>query len=345
MTTMRAAEFAAAGEPLRMVTRPVPVPGPGAVRVRVDACGVCGSDLLVQAGGIPGTRFPLIPGHEAAGIVDAVGPGVSGWTEGDQAAIYYMHAPPDRLSARGRPNLSLPMSRMGVERDGAFAEYVVVPATTLIRPPAWVDPVALAVLTDAVATPYHAMVTIGRVQEGETVVVIGIGGIGSNAVQLGRHLGARVVAVTRSAAKRDLAARLGADAVVDGGAPDVLERIAEAVGDDGTDVVVQCVGDPAADELAIAAAGRAGRVVLVGAAHQPFQVRATDLIWRELEVRGSRAFTAGEIAACIDLYLDGSVTVDHLMGDVRPLSHANDALEDLRSGRVMRAVVDPRRAG
>ena len=338
---MRAAELAAAGAPLRLVERPVPEPGAGEVRVRVQACGVCGSDLLIQKGGIPGTAFPLVPGHEAAGVVDAAGPGVEGWEPGEQVAIYYMHAAPDRWSRAGRPNLGLPMSRMGVERDGAFAEYVVVPASTLIRPRGPVDPATLAVLTDAVATPYHALATIGRVRAGETLVVLGVGGIGSNAVQIGRHLGARVVAASRSERKLELARSLGAHEVVQTGGGHDAELILRAVGGRGADVVAQCAGDPALDELAVAVAGPAGRVVLVGAATEPFRLRATDLIWRELALLGSRAFTPDEIAACIDLYLDGAVRVDHLLDAIRPLDEADDALEDLRAGRVLRSVLVP----
>lgn len=338
---MRAVELAGVDEPLRMVERPVPTPGPGEVRVRVQACGVCGSDLLIQAGGIPGTAFPLVLGHEAAGVVDALGAGVSGVAPGDQVAIYYMDGADDELARAGRPNLSLPMTRMGVERDGAFADYVVVGSKTLIRPARYVDPAVLAVLTDAVATPYHALVTVGRVAPGETLVVMGIGGIGSNAVQLGRHLGARVVAASRSASKLALARELGAHEAVQTGEPDDADRIRRVVGGRGADVVVQCAGSADADELAVAVAGPAGRVVLVGAAHEPFQVRATDLIWRELAVLGSRAFTGEEISACIDLYLDGAVKVAHLLDNKRPLEEANDALEDLRAGGVLRSILLP----
>jgi D-arabinose 1-dehydrogenase-like Zn-dependent alcohol dehydrogenase len=103
---------------------------------------------------------------------------------------------------------------MGVDVDGAFAEYVVRPAHTLIVPPTPVDPVVLAVPTDAVATPYHALVQVARLRAGERLLVIGVGRIGSNAVQLGRRVGARVATLTRSDAKRDLAVRLGADAAL-----------------------------------------------------------------------------------------------------------------------------------
>jgi D-arabinose 1-dehydrogenase-like Zn-dependent alcohol dehydrogenase len=337
---MRALVLPGVGRPLEPVERPLPECGPGEVRVRVQACGVCGSDLFLQSGGFGADRLPRVPGHEAAGVVDAVGPGVDGWAAGDQAALYYIDADPDGAWARaGRENLDPALKRMGVDVDGAFAEYVVRPAYTLVRPPAPVDPAALAVLTDAVATPYHALVRIARLQPGETLLVLGIGGVGSNAVQLGRHVGARVVAASRGEAKLELARRLGADATSTTGAG--ADRLREACGGDGPDVVLQCAGSAALDELAIAVAGPGGRVVLVGASQDAFATRSVDLIWRELSVMGSRGFTRRDVADVIDLHRAGAIAVDHLVGATRPLAEANAALEDLRAGRVLRSVLIP----
>ncbi len=130
---MRAMELRAFGAPLEPTEKPVPEPGPGEVRVRVQACGVCGSDLFLQKGGF-GRPLPIVPGHEASGVVDAVGPDVEGWRPGEQAALYYITTPPgDRWAAQGVPNRSPDVVRMGVDVDGAFAEYVLRPADALIR--------------------------------------------------------------------------------------------------------------------------------------------------------------------------------------------------------------------
>jgi propanol-preferring alcohol dehydrogenase len=340
---MRALLLPGVGEPLELVERPVPSPGPGEVRVRVQACGVCGSDLFLQSGGFGEDKLPRVPGHEAAGIIDALGPDVDGWAPGDQAALYYIDADPAGAWSRaGRENLDPALTRMGVDVDGAFAEYVVRPAHTLIRPPEHVDPAVLAVLTDAVATPYHALVRVARLQPGETLLVLGIGGIGSNAVQLGRHLGARVVAASRGAAKLALARRLGADDVVaTRDEATLVARLRAACGGDGPDVVLQCAGSATLDQLAVDVAGPGGRVVLVGASPDRFGMRAVDLIWRELSVMGSRGFTRRDIAEVIDLHLAGAVATDHLVGAVRPLEEGNAALEDLRAGHVLRAVLTP----
>jgi propanol-preferring alcohol dehydrogenase len=341
--TMRVVELPGVGEPLRLAERPVPEPGPGEARVRVEACGVCGSDVFLQKGGFgPGIGMPVVPGHEAAGVVDAVGPGVSEVARGDQVAIYYIDAPSDSRYARlGRPNIGPDVRRMGVDVDGAFAEYVVRPVSTLIRTPRRIDPPTLAVLTDAVATPYHALVRIARLEAGETLAVLGVGGLGSNAVQLGKLLGARVVAVSRSEAKLELARSLGADEVVQASGRDTVERARRAAGGPGPDVVIQCVGSAEVDEQAIALAGFAGRVVFVGSSPDPFRARAVELCWKELTLLGSRGFTAEDIRAVVDLHLDGRIRTDHLTARTRPLEEANEALEDLRAGAVLRSVLVP----
>jgi alcohol dehydrogenase, propanol-preferring len=328
---MRALELAGVGEPLRLVERPLPEPGPGEVRVRVQACGVCGSDLFLQQGGFGADKLPRIPGHEAAGVVDALGQGVEGFAAGEQVAIWYI----DNPEGAPRPNLGPDVRRMGVDVDGAFAEYVVRPAGTLVKPSAPVDPAVLAVLTDAVGTPYHALVRIAQLRAGETLLVLGVGGIGSNAVQLGRHLGARVVAVARSEEKLELARELGAAEAV------TLDKARAACGPLGPDVVVQCADSAELDRRAVELAGYGARVVFVGTVPETFEVRASELIWRELALLGSRGFTGEDIGEVIDLHLAGAIRTDHLTTCVRPLEEGNEALEDLRAGRVLRSVLVP----
>ncbi|MBX3028894.1 MAG: zinc-binding dehydrogenase [Chloroflexi bacterium] len=336
-------ELPAVGAPLRPAERPVPEPGPGEVRLRVEACGVCGSDHFLQEGGFgPAIRMPVVPGHEAAGRVDAIGDGVTDWAVGDQAAIYYITTPPDDpWAAGGRPNVSPHVTRMGVDVDGAFAEYVVRPVESLVRPSGPVPPEVLAVLTDAVATPLHGLKRIARLQAGETLVVLGVGGLGSSAVQLGKAFGARVIAVTRSAAKQALARQLGADEVVAAADGDPVAAVRAHTRGLGAEVVIQLAADARADEQAIAMAGPAGRVVLIGAALEPFSVRAAEIFWRELAVLGSRGFVPDDIRDAIELYRAGTLDVRHLVQRVRPLAEANEALDDLVAGRVLRSILVP----
>lgn len=345
--TMRAIELAGVGAALRLVERPVPEPGPGEVRIRVEACGVCGSDVFLQKGGFgDAVSFPMIPGHEAAGVVDALGPGVEASADaiaiGDQVALYYITTPhDDPWAAAGRPNISPHVQRMGVDVDGAFAEYVIRPLAALVRPRAPVPPPVLAVLTDAVATPLHGLKRVAHLAAGETLVVLGIGGLGSNAVQIGKAMGARVIAVTRSEAKLRLARELGADDTVAADDGDPVAAVKALTGGYGPDVVIQCVGSAAVDEQAIAMGGPGGRVVLIGSSLDHFKARAVDIFWRELSVLGSRGFIPDDIRDAIDLYLDGQLVVDHLVESVRPLEEADAALEDLKAGRGFRSVLTP----
>lgn len=325
-------------ETLDPVERPVHAPEPGHALIRVEACGVCGSDLFLQQGGF-GDKLPVVPGHEAAGRVIAVGDAADESWVGAQVALYYIDAPDSPWSARGRGNLGTGVTRMGVDVDGAFAEYVTRPIRTLVRVDPELDPAVVAVATDALATPWHALAAIGKLQAGETLAVIGLGGIGSNAVQIGRHLGARVVAIGRSAAKLEQARTLGADVTIDSaaGAASIIEAAGGQI-----DVVLQCVGENTdMDRLAIDIAGFAGRVVYVGVAQEPFPVAATELIWRELSLLGSRGFTRDDIAQVIDLVRTGALTTDHLTRVRRPLVEADLALDDLKAGRVLRTVLIP----
>lgn len=342
---MRVVELPSVGAPLRLSERPMPEPGPGEVRVRVQACGVCGSDVFLQKGGFgDSVPMPIVPGHEAAGVVDALGVGVDDVRVGDQVALYYITTPPDDpWTARGRPNISPRVRRMGVDVDGAFAEFVLRPTSSIIRPRAHVPPAVLAVLTDAVATPLHGLKRVARLQAGETLTVLGVGGLGSNAVQLGKAFGARVIAVTRSEAKLQLARELGADEVVPAEEGDPVAAVRTLTGGHGSDVVIQCVGSAAVDEQAIAMGGPGGRVVLIGSSLDPFRARAVDIFWRELSVLGSRGFVPDDIRDAIDMYLDGTIDVRHLVDTVRPLEDANEALEDLKAGRVFRSVLAPGR--
>lgn len=339
---MRAAVLKRYGAPLEIGERPDPVPGPGQVVLDVAACGVCGSDRFLQAGGFDST-LPIVPGHEAAGYVRAIGQGVTGLAEGMLAAIYYIQSCGACVRCRdGRPNLCLDLSRMGVDTDGAFATQVVVPATSVLPVDPSLDPAVLAVLTDAVGTGYHALTRIARLQAGERVVVFGVGGIGSNVVQLARHLGGRVLAVSRRAHKLQLARELGAEATVTD-ADDTAGAIAEWAGPGGPELVIQTVGDPKVDRRAVEVAGVGARVVFVGASTGPFEVRATELIWRELRLLGSRGFTPDDIREVVALEREGVLRTDHLISKRRPLAEVNDALQDLADGAVLRTVIEPDR--
>jgi D-arabinose 1-dehydrogenase-like Zn-dependent alcohol dehydrogenase len=338
---MRAMELRAHGAPLGLVQRAVPEPGRGEVRVRVQACGVCGSDVFLQDGGFAGSPLPIVPGHEAAGVVDALGDGVDDVPIGTIVALYYISTPPgDAWAAAGVPNRSPAVTRMGVDIDGAFAEYVLRPRASLIVPPAPLPAPELAVITDAVATPLHALRRIAKLTAGETVAIIGIGGLGSNAVQLARAYGATAIAISRSQEKLDLALRLGAAHALRSD-DQVVAKVRALTRGLGADVVLQCADSTAAYEMSLSLAGPGGRIVCVGSSSEPFRVPPMQMIWSELSLLGSRGFVQADIEEAIQLRLDGRIAVDHLVQKLRPLEEAQSALDDLRAGRVLRTVLVP----
>lgn len=335
---MKAAVLTEYDQPLEIIDRPEPTPGPKQVVVDVRATGVCGSDLFLQKGGFSST-MPIVPGHEASGTVTAVGPEVESVQPGQPVALYYIDfCGTCRMCQVGRVNMCLNVRRMGVEFDGSFAERVLIAEKSVIPVHPEDDPAAIAVLTDAVATPYHGLTQIAHVREGETVVVFGVGGLGSNAVQLAAHLGCNVIAVSRSQGKLDLATRMGADTVIKAG-DDVVEQISEAAGPGGPDVIIQTVGSAAVYEQALSAAGIGCRIAVIGSSLDTFPVMAMDLIWREAALMGSRGFTPHDIRAVIDLHRLGVISTDHLVESRRPLDEANDALDDLRDGNVLRSLI------
>lgn len=340
---MKAAVLRGYGEPLELLERELLVPGSGQVVLEVKACGVCGSDVFLRKGGFDSV-LPIVPGHEVSGVVARIGPDVEGLKVGDPVAAYYIeHCGQCPLCVQGRVNMCLSVRRMGVEFDGAFADEVLIPARNAIPVEPGDDLAAVAVLTDAVATPYHALVRVAGVEPGMTVVVLGVGGIGSNAVQLAAHLGCEVIAVSRSSAKLDLAEQLGARAVVSAadGESRMLDGIRQACGPAGPQVVVQTAGSADVDSQALEAVGIGGKVLLIGASMEPFSVRAVDLIWKEASVHGSRGFVPDDIREVLDLYREGAVRVDHLLHRQRPLEEANQALDELEAGKVLRSVLIP----
>lgn len=334
---MRVAELVGVEQPIRMGTRPVPEPGPGEVRVRIEACGVCGSDLFLQKGGFGSEKLPVVPGHEAAGRVEAVGSAEDMGLIGRQVALYYIDAPQEsRWAQDGAINIGPDVVRMGVDVDGAFARFVTRPVSTLITIEPEMDPAVVAVATDALATPFHALTTIAGLKRGEQLLVIGPGGIGSNAVQIGVMVGADVAVAGRSEAKLDLARTLGASIAV---SSDVGVDALRAMVGRNIDVVLECSGVEAMARFAVECAGYRARVVMVGASRAPFQLSTAELIWRELSVRGSRGFTPNDIRAVVDHVRHGRMTTHHLTRDQRPWREANQALDDLQAGGSTRTVL------
>jgi propanol-preferring alcohol dehydrogenase len=257
-----------------LVEVPTPVPGPGEVLLRVDAAGLCHSDLHLMAwpeGTLP-YRLPFTLGHETAGTVAERGPGAGGVTEGDHVVVYSRWGCgtcwPCRQGMENRCQrsaLELGAHGGGAGRDGGLAEYMVVPASRYLVPIAELDPALAAPLTDAALTPYHAIRRCAHhLRPGATVVVIGVGGIGHMAVQLLRALSAvRVVAVDLRPEALELARDAGADAALPAAGLTPAD-LREESGGHGATLILDCVGSDATLTLAAGSLGVGGELCYVG---------------------------------------------------------------------------------
>jgi D-arabinose 1-dehydrogenase-like Zn-dependent alcohol dehydrogenase len=327
-------------EDLRIEEVATPTPGPGEVLVRVQACGVCASDLHVVQGVTPG-RVPLTLGHEAAGAVAAVGDGVEGWLPGDRVLI-----PAGRVCGEcaycriGRDNLCQRQQVLGVTTDGAQAEYALAPARMLAPVPGSLPFEHAAILADAVATPYHALKR-GGIGEDVTCAIVGLGGLGMHAIALAKLAGAHVVAIDVDPVALERATEWGADEVVDGRDGDVATAVRRLT-DGGVDRSFEFVGLAASAHDAIKCLRPGGRATLVGIGRERLSTMPLGLfVAQELEVVGSFGATTQDVNELIDLVEAGRLDLSRSVSHRLTLDEFPEALRMLetREGHPIRIVV------
>ena len=340
---MKAALLTEYHRPLELVERPGPEPtGWRDVVVRVAGAGVCATDLHAIDGLMEpsGLRTPVVLGHENAGWVHAVGPGVTAAQVGDAVLVYPPYAcglcVPCR---RGNDLHCVRHGFTGLTRDGGFAEYVLVDERSLLLLPAGLEPAAVAPHADAGVTAYHAVRRLApHLVPGSTAAVIGVGGVGHIALQLLRVLGAgRVVAIDTDERRRALARELGADEVL-GGEADVPDAVRQLTGGTGADVVLDVVGTDATHALGQSMLARRGLLSFVGYGGT-VSVPSTDLVVGETTYCGNLVGTWIDLWELLQLHVQGKVV---LRAEMHPLDDVNDVLDKLRSGEVTgRAVLVP----
>jgi propanol-preferring alcohol dehydrogenase len=317
-----------------------PSPADDEVLLRVDASGVCGTDRHIVAGEL-GVEPGTVPGHEIAGTILTLGSRVEGWNSGERVASFGQvtcGACPACLA--GTPNRCRRPAVIGMARQGGFAEQIALPASCLLRLPDTVASSVGAIASDAIATPLHALWTIGKLRAGETVVVIGAGGLGLHAVQLARLAGAAcVVAVDPFEPARKAALEAGADAVLDPDAEDepvrALRRLAR-----GTTLALECVGRSETVELGLASLSPGGRLVVVGVGNaRPRLPPLARFIGTELCVLGSFGSTPAEIAKVLELIECGRLDVSRSVQ--REVSLADAASIFREPGGPARTVILP----
>ncbi len=340
---MRAAVFHGPNRPLAIEEVPRPVPGPGEVLVRVAACGVCHTDLHYLDHGVKTfTPPPLILGHEAAGWVASLGPGVRGRSEGERVLLPAVVACGQcEACRRGRENICDAVRMFGNNMPGAYAEYVVAPARDCIPMPDDVPLEEGSIIADAVSTPWHAVKNRGRIQGGEVVAVFGCGGLGMNLVQCATALGARVIAVDLNEAKLATAKRFGAIATIN---PKLVERVDKEIKKltgGGVDAAFEAIGNPTVMRTAFDSVRRGGRFVVVGYSAEALALPVSKVMYYEIEVVGSLGCPTVEYPRLIEMVRRGRIRLDGLVTARFPLERINDAFDLLRRGEGLRSVVLP----
>ncbi len=344
---MRAMVLEAFGGMLQASTRPVPQPGSGEVLVRVVACGAGLTLESIRLGHLGGST-PRIMGHEYSGTVAKMGDGVEGWQEGDPVTgSFYLFCGNCVMCASGREALCLNnKGNIGAVIDGAFADYVVVPARNLVRIPTGVALREAGVIADAVATPYHIARERVHIVAGQRVAVIGAGGgVGIHMLQVAKAFGATVIAVERDAAKLRHLQAFGSDAVIDSSLESWQEDLVRAA-DGQLDACIDFVGSPETTSKSLAALGRGGIFVIAGAMpglrsdkSAVISVAPMYLVNKELSILGTRYATRAEIAHSLELVRDGKVKP--VIGASFPLLRAEEALEAVRRNLVFgRILID-----
>ena len=367
---MRAAVLRTVGEPLAIEDVALDAPGPGEVLVRIEAAGVCHSDLHYMTGDLP-AKLPLVVGHEGAGIVEALGPGAGDRVAiGDRVALLWRPRCGEcDACVRGNPVLCR-FGRVFAQTNGlfdgttrlhspdgaerihhlmgvsCFAERVVVSETSVAKVPDGVPPEVAAIAACAVITGVGAVLNAVDSPGGRPLGILGAGGVGLAAV-MGAHLaGAEpIIAIDLDAAKLELARRFGATHTIDAGREDVVARVQELT-DGGAPWMIDAVGAPATMQQAVACLAPEGTLVAIGLsrADATFPVPINELVQRQKRIVGSLYGSSNpriDLPRIFALYLAGRLPLDELIGTRRPLAEVNEAYAELRQGAAGRGILIP----
>ncbi|HSK23026.1 MAG TPA: zinc-binding dehydrogenase [Egicoccus sp.] len=337
---MRAAVLREFGAGLDVTQVPDPTPGPGDAIVRTGAAGVCRTDLKVVDGVVPTVPLPIVPGHELAGEVVAVGAGVDAAAIGTRVLVGLDLSCGDcAYCVVGELDHCQRLRRLGMEVDGALGEFVRVPAANLVPLPGDLSYADAATVADAVASPYHAVVGGADVRPGQIVAVYGLGGLGLATVQIARTAGAEVIGIARTPARRELAEELGASWTVDPRDGPVSEQIRDRTDGLGVHAFFDIVGIEGSIDQGVRSCRKGGRVVVLGYMVSEAVAPMLRLVYDEVSVAGSRGSTRADLRAALRLVGDGRVRT--VIGDRVQLGEVNAALDRLRAGTTIgRAVVE-----
>jgi D-arabinose 1-dehydrogenase-like Zn-dependent alcohol dehydrogenase len=335
MPRMRAAEVKAPGAAFELVEREAGEPGAGQVRIRVQASGICHSDSLTKEGLWAGLEFPRVAGHEIAGLVDALGPGVAPWKVGDRVGVGWHGGHCGHCDACRRGSFvtcQVSPTIPGIHHDGGHADYVVVQATALARIPDALSAADAAPLMCAGVTTFNSLRNSGA-RPGDLVAVQGLGGLGHLGVQFAAKAGFRTVAIARGKDKEALALELGAHEYIDSTRQDPAAELTRM---GGARVVLSTVIDAKAMNATLGGLGIDGRLVVLGAAHEPLSVPPILLIGGR---RGVVGWPSGSSIDSEDAMRFAARTGVRSMNELLPLERAAEGYDRMMSGQARFRVV------
>lgn len=332
--TMKAAQISKAQGDWELVERELPQPGPKEVRVKIEACGICHSDVLVKDGAWPGLKYPRIPGHEIAGRVDEVGSDVSQWTKGQRVGVGWHGGHCFICDPCRRGDFAMCVNRKvtGIDFDGGYAEYVVIRAEAVAAIPEEMPAEEAGPFMCAGVTVFNALRNSGA-RGGDLVAIHGIGGLGHLGVQYARQMGFNTVAVGRGKDKEELARKLGAHHYVDSGAGDPAAEL-QKLG--GARVILATAPSAKAISAVVDGLSFNGKLVVPAAPSEPLSVSAFSLIMGRRSVAGWYSGTARDSQDTLEFSALSDV---HPMIEKFPLTRVAEAYEQMHSGKARFRVV------
>jgi D-arabinose 1-dehydrogenase-like Zn-dependent alcohol dehydrogenase len=334
VATMKVAQVANPGGDFQIVERQIPKPGAGQVLIKVQACGVCHSDVFTKEGGWPGIQYPRVPGHEVAGVIAETGAGVSEWKKGQRVGVGW-HGGQDntclscrRGDFRNCRNLQIP----GISYDGGYQQNMVAPVEALVAIPESLSDVEAAPLLCAGITTFNALRHSGALP-GDLVAVQGIGGLGHLGIQFASKFGYKVAAIGRGGENGALATKLGASVYIDSKSTNAAEEL-QKLG--GAQVILATAPSSKAMSELIDGLGPNGKLMVIGAAFDPIEVAPVQLISGSRTIQG---WAAGTPTDSEDTLRFAELTGVRPMIETYPLEQAADAYARMMSGKAQFRVV------
>lgn len=334
MAKMRAVQISKPNAPFELVERDIPEPTAGTVRIKIEACGICHSDSMVKEGLFPNIQYPKIPGHEIAGRIDAIGEGVTDWSVGQRVGVgwYGGHCNTCEACRRGDFILCIRGQIPGISYDGGYADYMIAPKEALALIPEELSAIEAAPLLCAGITTFNALRN-SSARPGDTVAVLGIGGLGHLGIQFCAKMGFNTVAIARGKDKEALAKKLGAKHYIDSQSGDVAKSLQQL---GGAKVLLSTVTNNEAISAVIGGLANNGELIIVGVPFEPIQIQVLPLILGKRSIKG---WSSGTSIDSQDTMNFSALTGVRSMNVTYPLEKVDEAYQLMMSGKARFRVV------